>query len=75
MEDLKWLFDDEFSEWLQRYHEENEPEYVYEDVPDQDFEIVTVFQAIDMVYSGKKSDKGLLSDLIDTVEARLVRIW
>ena len=75
VEDIKQLFDDDFGEWLKVHHSENEPEFIYADDENPDFEVITVFDAIDMVYSLDNPDKALLCRMLDSIETRLVRIW
>lgn len=79
VQDIQNIFDNSFEGWLDRFHLENEPEYAYDDLEEEDqwaeFEVLPLFNAIDMVYSSEDTDKGLLCNMINAIENRLIRIW
>lgn len=76
VQDIQHIFNNSFEGWLDRLHSENEPQYPYEDTDNLvEFEVIPVFNAIDMVYSSEDTDKGLLCNMLDAIETRLIRIW
>lgn len=73
--DMQGIFDNDFSEYLEKMHEENEPEYMYENTNKPEFEVIPVAMLIDAVYSTPETDRCTLFNWLDAIERRLVRVW
>lgn len=73
--DMQGIFDNDFSEYLEKIHKENEPEYMYENTDKPEFEVIPVKWLIDAVYSIPEADKNTLFNWLDAIESRLVRVW
>lgn len=73
--DMQGVFECDFSEYLEKMHEQSEPEYMYENTTNPDFEVVPVAILIDAVYSTPDTDKCTLFNWLDAIERRLVRVW
>lgn len=75
IQDMKYLFDSDFSEYLDQMHKESEPEFAYIDKHDPEDEVIDLAVAVDMAYSLPDPDRLAIMNLLSKIEDRLVNIW
>jgi hypothetical protein len=75
IQDMRYLFDDDFSEYLEQMHKDSEPEYAYIDKQNPEDEVIDLAVAVDMAYSLPEPNRLAVMNLLTKVEDRLVNIW
>ena len=75
IQDMRYLFDNDFSEYLERMHKDSEPEYAYIDKKNPEDEVIDLAVAVDMAYSLPEPNRLAVMNLLTKVEDRLVNIW
>lgn len=75
IQDMRYLFDDDFSEYLEQMHKDSEPEYAYIDKQNPEDEVIDLAVAVDMAYNLPEPNRLAVMNLLTKVEDRLVNIW
>ena len=75
IQDMRYLFDIDFSEYLEQMHKDSEPEYAYIDKQNPEDEVIDLAVAVDMAYSLPEPNRLAVMNLLTKVEDRLVNIW
>ena len=75
IQDMCYLFDNDFSGYLEQMHKDSEPEYAYIDKQNPEDEVIDLAVAVDMAYSIPEPDRLAIMNLLTKAEDRLVNIW